>query len=247
MSFLKSLFWGNKAEEVKKASIAKAKPISKPAADAQARVVDMYTRVLPGTKIAPDPVQTQIKPEPIENSAPIIPEKKEEKKPIEFSLDLLKEMETNGLDVDLSDLDKPKKFNPTDPNSCVRDHLRADSSEILGKQHISVKTVNLSNPQEVSNDILSNISAWWLQVISSVPKEVWDKLSFDFFMGVDEFSFIWEVRGILNNDENTKRYGVQFIDPPEDQIKILNRTIGTAKLSKFTKENNSVSEIDLIN
>jgi len=118
----------------------------------------MYTRVLPGTKIAPDPVQTQIKPEPIENSAPIIPEKKDEKKTIEFSLGLLEEMKESGLDVDLSDLDKPKKFDPTDPNSCVRDHLRIDSNEIIDN-HTSVKTVNFSNPQEVSNDILLNISA----------------------------------------------------------------------------------------
>jgi len=240
----KSLFWGNKEEEVKKADLAKTKPVSKPVADVQARVVDMYSRVLPDAKFTPDPVPVVIST-PASDEKPVEKPQKPKEKVIEFSFGLLEEMKENGLDVDFSDLDKPKKFDPNDPNSCNREHLRADSSEILDA-HINVKTVNLSNPQVVSDDILSNISAGWLQIISTVPKEVGDKLSFDFYMGVNEFSFVWVVRSILTDPENNTRYGIQFENPPEDQIKNLNTTIGTAKLSKFWKQNTTISDLGLI-
>ncbi|EKD65988.1 MAG: hypothetical protein ACD_49C00070G0012 [uncultured bacterium (gcode 4)] len=220
----KSLFWGNREKEVKKADLAKAKPVSKPVVDAQARVVDMYSRILPEVKKTPD-----------------IEIKKPEKRVIKFSPDLLKEHKLPVYNGD----EEPLQFNPIDPRTCVREHLRVESNEIIDK-HINVKTVNLSDPQIVSDDILSNISAGWLQIISSIPKEVWDKLSFDFFMWNDEFSLVWEVRSILTDPENNKRYWIQFIDPPKDQIRALNLIVWTAKLSKFTKENVSTSEIDLI-
>jgi len=237
VSFIKSLFWGNNKEELKKADLAKAKPVSKPVVDAQARVVDAYNGILPETKKTPDTVQVKTVPKPDEE-----PVEKPKEKVIEFSIKLLEE---HGLSVDINELDKPLKFNPTDPRSCAREHLRVDSNEILDAR-IKVKTVNLNNPQIVSDDILSNISAWWLQIISSVPKEVGDKLSFDFFMGNDEFSLVWEVRSFLTDPENNKRYWIQFIDPPKKQIAAIQMIVWTAKLSKFWKQNTTTSDLDLI-
>ncbi|HBY75361.1 TPA: hypothetical protein DEG21_06005 [Patescibacteria group bacterium] len=99
--------------------------------------MDMYSRILPEVKKTPD-----------------IEIKKPEKRVIKFSPDLLKEHKLPVYNGD----EEPLQFNPIDPRTCVREHLRVESNEIIDK-HINVKTVNLSDPQIVSDDILSNISA----------------------------------------------------------------------------------------
>jgi len=108
-----------------------------------------------------------------------------------------------------------------------RKNIRASITEILNDDQwpIHVNTVNFKT-RILSVDTLSDISGSWLQITSEIPKEKWDELSFDFHINKDEFSLVWIVRNVLSNN----RYWVEFINPPKDQVLIIEQTIWSVKV-----------------
>lgn len=198
----------NKEKEVKKADLAKTKQTPKSITRAQVIVRDNFNHILPETKRSPD----------IESNAVETPKQKV----IEFPSELLQEY---GL-PEHNEHDILPEFDVLDVRTNKRKNIRASVTEILNDDQwpIHVNTVNLKT-RILSVDILSDISGSGLQITSEIPKEKWDTLSFDFHINRDEFSLVWIVRNVLSNN----RYWVEFINPPKDQVRIIELTIWSVK------------------
>lgn len=85
-----------------------------------------------------------------------------------------------------------------------------------------------------SRDELSNISLWWLQLVSrDKTKKIWDIINFKFRLGIHNFSLKWEVSNIVDaHNEKKTVYWIKFIDVPKEQQKAISEILGSIKLTK---------------
>lgn len=82
-------------------------------------------------------------------------------------------------------------------------------------------------------DELSNISLWWLQLLSrDNTKEIWDVMTFKFRLGIYNFLLKWEVSNIGTNKKGKTTYWIKFIDVPIDQKKAIEEILGSIKIVK---------------
>ncbi|MDP2103921.1 MAG: PilZ domain-containing protein [Candidatus Gracilibacteria bacterium] len=142
---------------------------------------------------------------------------------IEFSLEL---MEKYGLQIEDTPTDNSQSESP-DEWVCRREHKRISSKEILDKK-IPVRTMSLAT-KHANIDLLSNISAGGLQLISSEPKEIGEELYLAFSIGGMKFSLRGEVRFTIENTDTDKKYNIKFLDPPGDQKLALEQLTASIK------------------
>jgi hypothetical protein len=108
------------------------------------------------------------------------------------------------------------------------------NSILLDSKNNNIVSINTINGR-ITNDELSNISLWWLQIFSrDSTKKIWDIIDFKFKLGVYKFSLKWEVSNIVKIKENGKtKYWIKFINIPKEQQIAIQEILGSIKLYKL--------------
>ena len=145
---------------------------------------------------------------------------------IEIPADLLSEF---GLTVWEADIDPDME--PTER----RGFQRVNRGVFLDED-IAVYTNNLTQGV-ASRDMLLDISASGLLLISDREKLLGDILLLEFRMGMEKFKVKGEVKR-----KKDRTYGIQFIDPPPAMVENVERIYGSVRLNKAFRGQHRVAK-----